>query len=33
MQFLFVTDRVENPASVNVALTYRTLEARSEERR
>ena len=27
MQFLFVTDRVENPASVNVALAYRTLEA------
>ena len=27
MQFLFVTDRVENPASVVVSLAYRTLEA------
>lgn len=27
MQFLFVTDRVENPAGVDVALAYRTVEA------
>ena len=27
MDFLFVTDRVENPAGVDVALTYRTVEA------
>lgn len=27
MDFLFVTDRVENPAGVDVALAYRTVEA------